>query len=99
MSADVPIYEYRCQACAHEFEVLVRGAGPDACPSCHAADPERILSLFAVSSEGRSRAALHEARRQFTVSSARRDQIRHEQEEVREHVQEDYGLRVPEPAD
>jgi putative FmdB family regulatory protein len=95
----VPIYEYRCRTCAHEFEVLVRGPDPIACPSCQAADPERILSLFAVSSEGRSQTALHEARRQFTVGTARRDQIRHEQEEIREHVQEDYGLRVPKPQD
>jgi hypothetical protein len=77
----------------------VRGAEVPVCPACHAGDPERMLSLFAVSSEGRSRASLHAARQQFTNSAARRDQIRHEQEEIREHVQEDYGLRVPKPED
>jgi hypothetical protein len=58
-----------------------------------------VLSSFGVSSEGRSHATLQEARRRFTHSSERRDQIRHGQEEVREHVQEDYGLRVPKPED
>jgi putative FmdB family regulatory protein len=95
----MPIHEYRCRACSHTFEVLVRGAGLHTCPSCHGQDLERILSSFGVSSDGTSRATLQQARRQFTESSARRDQRRHEQEEVREHVQEDYGLRVPKPED
>jgi putative FmdB family regulatory protein len=95
----VPIYEYRCRACSHQFEALVRPPDAPACPSCHAADLERMLSAFAVSAEGRSRAALHKAREQFTHSPARRDQIRHEQETIGEHVQEEYGLRVPKPED
>lgn len=95
----MPIHEYRCRVCAHQFEALVRGAEVPACPVCQADDPERMLSLFAVSSEGRSRAALQSARQQFTNSAARRDQIRDEHEEIREHVQEDYGLRVPKPED
>ena len=77
----------------------MRGPEPDTCPSCHAAGLERVLSLFAVSSEGRSQAALYDARKRFTHSAARRDEIRHEQEEIQEHVQEDYGLRVPKPED
>jgi hypothetical protein len=83
----------------HEFEALIRGSQAPTCPACAAADPERMLSLFAVSSEARSRTALHGARQRFTHSAGRRDQIRHEQETVSEHVQEDYGLRVPKPRD
>ena len=44
----MPIYEYRCEPCAEEFEELVRG--PDAtvaCPSCGSADVDRLLSTFA----------------------------------------------------
>jgi hypothetical protein len=52
-----------------------------------------------VSSSGRSHAALQAARRQLTHSAARREEIRHEQTEIRTHVQEDYGLRVPKPED
>ncbi len=95
----MPLYEYRCRACAHQFEVLIRHLEAPTCPSCAAADPERMLSSFAVSSQARSRAALQTARQRFTHSAARRDELRHEQEEVREHVQEDYGLRVPKPQD
>jgi len=30
----MPIYEYVCKACGHEFEHLVRGDESPACPSC-----------------------------------------------------------------
>jgi putative FmdB family regulatory protein len=48
----MPLYEYRCRACAHEFEALVRGGQTPRCPQCDAADLERQVSLFAVDSEG-----------------------------------------------
>ena len=95
----MPLFEYRCPACDQTFEALIRRAETPPCPGCGRDSPERILSAFAVNSDGRSRANLHKARVAFTDSSARRDQLRHEQEEIREHVQEDYGLRVPEPKD
>jgi putative FmdB family regulatory protein len=44
----MPIYEYRCPACEERFEELARN--PDvtvACPSCGAAETERLLSVFA----------------------------------------------------
>ena len=44
----MPIYEYRCDPCAEEFEELVRGPdAPVACPSCGSADVDRLLSTFA----------------------------------------------------
>jgi putative FmdB family regulatory protein len=91
----MPIHEYQCRACGHHFETLVRGREQAACPSCHSADIERLLSSFGVGSEARSHSVLQAARREFTFSRGRQDQIRHEQEEIRDHVQEDYGLRVP----
>jgi putative FmdB family regulatory protein len=95
----MPIYEYRCRSCLLLFDRLIRGSETPACPTCGGQDLERLLSSFAVSSDGRSHANLHAARRQFTNSTERRDLIRQEQEEVREHVQEDCGIRVPEPSD
>ena len=53
----MPIYEYRCRACAHEFETLVRSGDTPACPSCSATDLERLLSLFAVDSDGTRQSA------------------------------------------
>jgi putative FmdB family regulatory protein len=53
----MPIYEYRCRACAHAFEALVRSGDTPACPACAAVDLERLVSLFAVDSDGTRQAA------------------------------------------
>jgi putative FmdB family regulatory protein len=53
----MPIYEYRCCGCAHAFEALVRSGDTPACPACGTADLERLVSLFAVDSDGTRQAA------------------------------------------
>ena len=53
----MPIYEYRCRACDRTFEALVRGGDTPACPACAATDLERLVSLFAVDSDGTRQAA------------------------------------------
>jgi putative FmdB family regulatory protein len=63
----MPIYEYRCQSCNAEFELIVRASTVPACPSCGATSLEKILSMFAVSSEGtqlRNRQTLGATQRQ-----------------------------------
>jgi putative FmdB family regulatory protein len=48
----MPIYEYRCPACGHEFEALVRpGKAPPPCAACGATGLERLLSLPSVKSD------------------------------------------------
>ena len=48
----MPLYEYKCTGCGHEFEVLIlKASQPVACPACAGASVERLLSMFAVSSE------------------------------------------------
>ena len=47
----MPIYEYSCRACAHEFEALVFNATVPECPECHSRDLERLLSLPVVKSD------------------------------------------------
>lgn len=46
----MPIYEYRCSQCGHEFDFLTRGdvKEPEKCPECDAPNPEKKLSAFAV---------------------------------------------------
>lgn len=43
----MPIREYTCQACGHQFETLVRSAETPACTSCGSTDLEKKLSVFA----------------------------------------------------
>ena len=42
----MPLYEYQCRACGHEFEALVRRSDSHSpsCPSCKGQDLERLLS-------------------------------------------------------
>jgi putative FmdB family regulatory protein len=72
----MPLYDYRCRSCGHEFEALVRGAAKPECPSCHSADLEQLLSMFAVSSETTRAAALRAGKarqKKMTEEKARAD--------------------------
>jgi len=45
----MPVYEYVCEACRHEFEELARSMaadGPKACPKCGGSPVARRLSPF-----------------------------------------------------
>jgi putative FmdB family regulatory protein len=48
----MPIYEYACSRCGHEFETLVRASSVPDCPSCHSTDLEKKLSVFATAAPG-----------------------------------------------
>lgn len=43
----MPIYEYACRDCTHEFEALVRTGTVPACPACGSVELEKQLSVFA----------------------------------------------------
>jgi putative FmdB family regulatory protein len=45
---DVPLYEFVCETCAHEFEDLVRADETPACPSCRGTRLRRLMSVVAV---------------------------------------------------
>jgi len=48
----MPIFEYRCRTCGHEFEELVGRADTEvACPVCEAAT-EKLFSSFAAAVGG-----------------------------------------------
>jgi len=44
----MPLYEYVCRSCDHQFELLVREETVFECPSCHATALDKQLSVFAV---------------------------------------------------
>jgi putative FmdB family regulatory protein len=46
----MPIYEYACTTCHHQFETLVRSDTRPECPQCHSTQLEKKLSVFATSS-------------------------------------------------
>ena len=45
----MPIFEYRCESCGHNFEAILFGAQTPECPNCHTKKLEKQLSVFAVS--------------------------------------------------
>ena len=79
----MPLYDYVCRACGHQFEVLVRDASPIVCPACAAADPERQLALFGVSSHATRTASLTKARQAGRKQS--RDKAMAEKEYADKH--------------
>jgi putative FmdB family regulatory protein len=74
----VPLFEYRCPACDREFELLILGTAVPACPTCGSTSIEKLLSMFAVSSDGtqlRSREKLGVSQR--ARSAANRQEREH----------------------
>jgi putative FmdB family regulatory protein len=53
----MPIFEYICKQCDHEFEALVYGKEKPECPKCHSKQLTPKLSVFAVAAKGSSSAA------------------------------------------
>jgi putative FmdB family regulatory protein len=43
----MPLFEYACTTCRHQFEWLTRAGETPECPSCHATALERRHSTFA----------------------------------------------------
>ncbi|MBD3219109.1 MAG: zinc ribbon domain-containing protein [candidate division Zixibacteria bacterium] len=43
----MPLYEYKCNQCGHEFEELVYGDKKPACPKCNSDKTEKKMSAFA----------------------------------------------------
>ena len=80
----MPLYDFRCQSCGHEFEVLVRsGEASPTCPECQSSELERLLSLFAVSSEDRRDAAVKKERKRQVAG--RKDALVAEEEYRQKH--------------
>lgn len=77
----MPLYEYRCRHCGHEFEALVRAGDVPGCASCQSLDLERLLSLFAVDSEGTRSAA-----RESSMPRSRARHLEKERGEVEDYI-------------
>ncbi len=82
----MPIYDYKCRTCGHEFELIVLRTTVVACPSCQSAELEQLLSSFAVSTESIRQSNLKAARQKFSSSKNYKDQKVAEAEEIRDHA-------------
>ncbi|MBI3865971.1 MAG: zinc ribbon domain-containing protein [Planctomycetia bacterium] len=40
----MPLFEFRCPTCAHDFELLIRTGDRAACPECGTATVEKLFS-------------------------------------------------------
>ncbi|HEX9580664.1 MAG TPA: zinc ribbon domain-containing protein [Gemmatimonadales bacterium] len=68
----MPIYEYACQACGHEFEILVRGQVTPACPSCKSQNLKRLWSLPSVQTPGTRQKSLKAAKKRDAAQATDR---------------------------
>jgi putative FmdB family regulatory protein len=95
----MPIYEYKCRSCAHEFEFLVLASTTPGCPLCQSRELERLLSAFGVSSEATRQSNLIAAKRRLARSPDVRDKKIDEAEHTYEHTYEnvDPKFRPPPP--
>jgi putative FmdB family regulatory protein len=83
----MPIFEYRCGDCDHEFELLVlKTLGAPRCPECGSGKVEKLLSLPAVSSEQTKKRASRAQRARN--ASTRRDHAEAEAARIRAHDDE-----------
>ena len=81
----MPIFDYRCRQCGHEFEALVLKGSSPACPSCESRELEQLVSGFAVSSDATRRSNSRAARRAQQTSRDSRDKSIAHSEYVRKH--------------
>ena len=44
----MPIYEYECRDCRHDFELLVHAGTSPVCPTCRSVSLQKRISAFAV---------------------------------------------------
>jgi len=79
----MPLFDFVCKNCRHEFEALVRPGHAPECPACHGRDLERQLSTFAVDSADLRAAAAKDSRRRQIAK--RKDSFIAEEEYRQKH--------------
>jgi putative FmdB family regulatory protein len=84
----MPLFDFVCRTCHHEFEALVRpqDTEPPTCKSCGGRDLEKQLSTFAVDSAALRQAAAMDSRRRQIAK--RKDSYIAEEEYRNKHDKE-----------
>ena len=82
----MPLFEYQCRACAHEFEALIRPGDTAKCTSCGSEDLEKLLShLAAVSTEHTRSSSFNKARQRAKKANRDKEIAQFEYEEKHRH--------------
>ena len=68
----MPIYDYSCKACGHEFETLLLGETEPECPSCQSQDLRRLLSVPTVHSSSTRAMSMRAAKKRDRVQATER---------------------------
>jgi putative FmdB family regulatory protein len=76
----MPIFEYRCLGCTHQFEMLVLKGTVPACPKCHSESLERLMSVPAVKSESTHALAMRAAKRRDSKQADEQNRAQREYE-------------------
>lgn len=76
----MPIFEYSCDACHHEFETLVRTGDTPACPKCAGAALTKRLSLPAIKSDSTHGLALRAAHKRDSAQASVNARVQREYE-------------------
>ena len=82
----MPIYEYECRGCGHQFEQLILTGDTPACPQCQGVELERLLSHVAVSSEHTRQSNFNRARQ--AAKRVQRDKDHAQMEYEKKHREE-----------
>ena len=83
----MPIYEYECRGCGHQFEFLLLPTNPTVptCPQCSSLELDRVISMFAVSSDGSRQLALKDGRKRAARVNRDKSSAEAEYEKNHEH--------------
>lgn len=76
----MPLFEYVCQSCDHEFEALVLGSSVPSCPACGSQELERQISLPAIKSDTTRALAMKAAKKRDQRQASNRMRERTEYE-------------------
>lgn len=68
----MPIFDYICADCKHEFEALVRGSKVPVCPQCKSEQLEKQMSLPAIKTDATTGLAMQAAKRRDKAQGAER---------------------------
>ena len=83
----MPLYDFECRSCQHQFEALVRSTDPPpSCPACKGQDLQRLPSVVSMTSEDHVR-TLVKKERKARLPKHKAEQHEEFQKTLKEHLE------------